>query len=72
MFFYLNLHYYFEATGPHYFKVLSVKYFCRRNLSFRLEIGSMPSVVARKNKMISDVTLDDVKAPRDIHVYKEI
>ena len=32
----------------------------------------MPSVVARKNKMIRDVTLDDVKAARDIHVYKEI
>ena len=32
----------------------------------------MLSAVARKNKMISDVTLDDVRASRDIHVYKEI
>ena len=74
MFFYLNFHSYFEATGRHSycFNVLSVKYFCRRNLSVRLEIGSMPSAVARKNKMIHDVTLDDVRAPRDIHVYREI
>ena len=72
MFFYLNLHYYFEATGPHCFNVLSVKYFCRRNISLRSETGSMPSAVARKNKMIRDVTLDDVRTSRDIHVHKEI
>ena len=72
MFFYLDFHSYFETTGPHCFNVLAVKYFCRRNLSVRLEIGSMPSAVARKNKMIRDVTLDDVRASRDIHVYKEI
>jgi len=68
MFFYLNFHSYFEATGPHCFNVLSVKYFCRRNLSLRLEIGSMPSAVARKNKMIRDVTLDDVRAPRQRNI----
>ena len=72
MFFYLNLHYYFEATGPYCFNVLSVKYFCRRNISLRSETGSMPSAVARKNKMIRDVTLDDVRTSRDIHVHKEI